>query len=275
MLQRGWAAYLRSLQKRPLTTKATAASFIFFSSDAATQYASHVSGAASARPDRVVVHSPALAAPTDENDAAQKLLDSREGSDDDHTYFGDAFQAHRSISAATFGVVAATWLHYWWNALEGLVAARLPLPAGASRRSRLANTLVKVLIDQSLAAPLYTYAYYVVTNFLGSAYAAPRSDQPSSDTREMKDILAETHDKARAMLWPTMVQHYKLWPAVHFVNFYAVPLQHRVLVQNTVLVFWSAYLSHLNHQHGKDGLHLMTPNEEIDQAYLRRESRKL
>jgi Mpv17 / PMP22 family len=274
MLQRGWAAYLRSLQKRPLTTKAAAAAFIFFSSDAATQYASHVSGAASARPDRVV-RSSATAAPTDENDAAQKLLGSREASHDDLPNFGDAFQAHRSISAATFGVVAATWLHYWWNALEVLVAARLPLPAGASRRRRLANTLVKVLFDQSLAAPLYTYAYYVVTNFLGSAYAASRSDPPSSDMREMKDLLVETHDKARAMLWPTMVQHYKLWPAVHFVNFYAVPLQHRVLVQNTVLVFWSAYLSHLNHQHGKDGLRLMTPNEEIGQACLSRESRKL
>jgi Mpv17 / PMP22 family len=275
MLQRGWAAYLRSLQKRPLTTKATAAAFIFFSSDAATQYASHVSGAASAaRADRVV-RSSATAARTDENDAAPKLFGSREGSDIDRPVFGDVFQAHRSISAATFGVVAATWLHYWWNALEVLVAVRLPLPAGASRRSRLANTLVKVLIDQSLAAPLYTYGYYVVTNFLGSAYAVSRGDQPSSDAREMKDVLAETHDKARAMLWPTMVQHYKLWPAVHFVNFYSVPLQHRVLVQNTVLVFWSAYLSHLNHQHGKDGLHLMTPNEEIGQAGLRRESRKL
>jgi Mpv17 / PMP22 family len=273
LLQRGWAAYLRSLQKRPLSTKAAAAAFIFFSSDAATQYASH--GSAASAPVDPAVHSSASSARTHDNDEAQKLGDSTERPDGDHPGFLDAFQAHRSISAAAFGVFAATWLHFWWNALEVLVAARLPLHAAASRTSRLSNALVKVVIDQSLAAPLYTYAYYVVTNFLGKAYAASRSDQAPSDRPDMKAILTETHEKAQTMLWPTMMQHYKLWPAVHFVNFYAVPLQHRVLVQNTVLVFWSAYLSHLNHQHGDGGLHLMTPNEEVAQALHRRATRQL
>jgi hypothetical protein len=54
-----------------------------------------------------------------------------------------------------------------------------------------------------------------------------------------------------------MLQHYKVWPLVHTANFYYVPLQHRVLVQNGVLVFWSAYLSHLNHgeDHGRNDDH--------------------
>jgi Mpv17 / PMP22 family len=237
-----------------LSTKTAAAAFIFFSSDAATQYASHDSAASAAppKPNAVVSSvSAATGSTTDDSDATRKLVDSREGSDSDHPSFGDAFQAHRSISAASFGVVAAAWLHYWWNALEFLVAARLPLNAVSPRRSRLMNTLVKVVIDQSLAAPLYTYSYYVVTNFLGSAFAAARTDVSNADRVGMTRVLVETHNKARDMLWPTMVQHYKLWPAVHFANFYAVPLQHRVLVQNTVLVFWSAYLSHLNHQHGQ------------------------
>lgn len=278
VLQRGWAAYLRSLQKRPLSTKAAAAAFIFFSSDAATQYVSHVPSAALERRDPAAARScAASSARTDDNAAIRKVAESREGPVIDHPGFGDAFQFHRSISAACFGVVAATWLHYWWNALELLVAARLPLHGAASRRTRVANALVKVAIDQSLAAPLYTYSYYVVTNFLGSAFAESQRERPLSDRLAgTKHILTETHDKARTMLGPTMLQHYKLWPAVHFVNFYAVPLQHRVLVQNTVLVFWSAYLSHLNHQdqHGNGGLHLMTPNEEVLQAIHRRESRE-
>jgi Mpv17 / PMP22 family len=85
--------------------------------------------------------------------------------------------------------------------------------------------------------------------------------------RGIHDILEETESKARQMLWPTMKQHWKLWPAVHSLNFYFVPLQHRVLLQNTVLVGWSGYLSHLN----KNGLEanegkLFTPKEEIEAA---------
>ena len=44
-----------------------------------------------------------------------------------------------------------------------------------------------------------------------------------------------------------MLKHWKIWPAIHSLNFYFTPVQNRVLVQNLVLVGWSGYLSHLNH----------------------------
>ena len=56
---------------------------------------------------------------------------------------------------------------------------------------------------------------------------------------------------------------------VHSFNFYYVPLHHRILVQNTVLVGWSAYLSHLNHQ-----ATLMTPEEEVQATLVRRETER-
>jgi Mpv17 / PMP22 family len=95
----------------------------------------------------------------------------------------------------------------------------------------------------------------------------------SEPHRGIAEILEETECKARDMLWPTMKQHWKLWPAVHSLNFYFVPLQHRVLLQNTVLVGWSGYLSHLN----KTGLEandgkLITPKEEIEAAIQRTNS---
>jgi len=43
------------------------------------------------------------------------------------------------------------------------------------------------------------------------------------------------------------MQHWKIWPAIHSLNFYFIPVHNRVLVQNLVLVGWSGYLSHLNH----------------------------
>ena len=80
----------------------------------------------------------------------------------------------------------------------------------------------------------------------------------------------DTNDKATEMLWPTMLQHWKVWPAVHSVNFYFMPLHHRVLVQNTMLVFWSGYLSFLNHGASS----LMTPDEEVKVTIIRRETQR-
>jgi hypothetical protein len=74
-------------------------------------------------------------------------------------------------------------------------------------------------------------------------------------------LFKDTCDRAAEMLPPTMLRHWTLWPAVHSLNFYYNPLHHRVLVQNLVLVGWSAYLSHLN-----NGGLLMTPEEEIEVA---------
>jgi len=57
----------------------------------------------------------------------------------------------------------------------------------------------------------------------------------------------KSYTKANSMLWPTMIQHWQVWPMVHCVNFYFIPFHHRVIVQNFVLVLWSGYLSHWNH----------------------------
>lgn len=133
------------------------------------------------------------------------------------------WDASRAVSGAVFGGFSAGYLHHWWGFLEMAVGKRIT--------HRLLNTAVKVAIDQGAGAPLYVYLYYVVTNTLQKLASEPE--------RKAVDILEETEARARHMLWPTMLQHWKLWPAMHSLNFYFVPLQHRVLVQNTVLVGWS------------------------------------
>jgi len=102
----------------------------------------------------------------------------------------------------------------------------------------------------------------VITNFLQSL-----NDFESVD--DARKSWKNTNAKASEMLWPTMLQHWKLWPTIHTLNFYYMPLHHRVLVQNTVLVFWSGYLSHLNHRAS-----LMTPDEEIKVTIIRRETQR-
>eukprot|EP00934_Nitzschia_sp_Nitz4_P007074 Nitzschia sp. Nitz4//scaffold166_size90379//44053//44994//NITZ4_005058-RA/size90379-augustus-gene-0.3-mRNA-1//1//CDS//3329538199//7064//frame0 len=164
----------------------------------------------------------------------------------------------RAGSGAAFGVVATTWLHYWWGFLEGFVGKRLPLA-----QYRLQNTLAKVFLDQAIGAPLYIFTYYVVTNFIQQYNALPKDSSKTA-----LSLLDETAERAVEMLPPTMLRHWTLWPAVHTLNFYYSPLHHRVLVQNMVLVGWSGYLSHLNNGG------LMTPTEEVEEviAIKRRET---
>jgi hypothetical protein len=184
--EKAWEAYCEALLKQPLLTKASTASFIFFSSDAATQYIT----------------------------------------DQDET-----FDVTRAASGAAFGVFGTTWLHYWWGFLESFGARRIPI----ATYGRLANTVGKVAIDQAIAAPAYYYCYYVLTNFIQKFMAAASSENPKTAYQ----ILEETNEKASEMIIPTMQRHWSIWPAIHCLNFYYNPLQHRVLVQNLCLVGWS------------------------------------
>jgi protein Mpv17 len=140
---------------------------------------------------------------------------------------------NRALSGATFGIIGSCWLHFWWNALERVIEARVPFS-----KHRLGNTLVKVFFDQSVGAPLYIYCYFFLTNVI-------------QGSKERDDSLTKraynAHAVASEVLWPTMLKHWRLWPFVHTLNFYYVPLQHRVILQNLVLAGWSGYLSHVNH----------------------------
>ena len=109
-----WKLYQENLERRPLLTKAVMASFIFFASDSGTQYV----------------------LPGDNN------LVAAEAPGAEPVWQWDA---SRALSGAGFGVVATSWLHYWWGFLETAVGRTMP-----AHRSRLANSLAKVALDQLL-----------------------------------------------------------------------------------------------------------------------------
>lgn len=222
-LGKAWAAYSSALERRPLIIKASMASVIFFSSDSVTQY----------------------------------LLRTRNHSNGDDTFQWDAV---RALSAGNFGVMATTFLHFWWGFLERVVGARIPVA-----QYRLANTAAKVLIHQSMGAPFYIYSYYVLTNFGQKLHQA-------ADGKDVVQAWKDVHEKAGTMLWPTMLRHWSVWPAVQSFNFYFTPLHHRVLVHNTVLIAWSGYLSYLNHNSAGC---IMTAGEEIKAEIVRRDSLKV
>lgn len=134
----------------------------------------------------------------------------------------------RAGSGAAFGVVATAWLHYWWGFLEVAVGKRLP-----ASTHRLSNTLTKVVVDQAMGAPMYVYTYFVITNFLQDWNAT--ADKTSGNAEQLLD---KTCNKASAMLLPTMLRHWSLWPAVHSFNFYYMPLHHRGMIPSLLEESW-------------------------------------
>jgi len=217
--QRIWKSYNRALEKSPLLVKCSLAAIIFFSSDLATQ---------------AILHDKTKGKKSDSKDVNGKTK--------------ITFDLERAFSGLAFGVVGTTYLHFWWGFLEKMVEARVP-----AARYRFANTVTKVVIDQISACPLYLYSYFFITAFLQDKVGKTQLSkvQHLEEGWGISRRAEDAHGHSSEMLWPTLLKHWRLWPMVHTCNFYFIPLQHRVLLQNTVLVGWSGYLSYLSNSPGK------------------------
>lgn len=217
LLNKLWAHYCEALQHRPLLTKASMASVIFFTSDSITQYILRVR----------------------DDETEEESVDQNDNDERNESIF--RWDGGRAVSAACFGVASTSFLHAWWGFLERVVGARI-----SPVTHRITNTAVKVLLQQTIGAPFYIYSYFVITNFVhycSREYHSPRVTHPDEISRAWVDV----NNKAASMLWPTLLKHWSVWPWVQSFNFYFVPLHHRVLLHNSVLILWSGYLSYLNH----------------------------
>jgi hypothetical protein len=239
-----WTSYARNLSSSPLLTKTLVAAGIFFFSDCTAQWMTHP-----IEPKPMTMRTMNDRSRTRDDEYSLTISTKRNNLD---KFLDFNLNWSRSLSSALFGILGATWAHFWWGWLEVWAAKRLP-----TTTHKLSNTLVKVLADQSIGAPLYVYTYFFVTNFVHALSAKiPRGNSSfeitslSSFLSHIRTSWSETSTRASEMLMPTMYQHWKLWPMVHTFNFYFIPLHHRVLVQNVVLTGWSGYLSLLNFNHG-------------------------
>lgn len=57
---------------------------------------------------------------------------------------------------------------------------------------------------------------------------------------------SDPQKKLEKSYWEGLKANYMVWPVVQFVNFKFVPLEHRVLVVNIVILGWNCFLSFLN-----------------------------
>ena len=106
-------------------------------------------------------------------------------------------------------------MHIWYTSLDKIVKTASSMKAAAS----------KMLLDQSLFLPPYIIVFIVIMSVLR---LEDRTEIKSKVERDFKPILTTS---------------YRLWPAVQMLNFYYVPLQHRIMVMNVVGLMWNTYIA--------------------------------
>eukprot|EP01062_Namystynia_karyoxenos_P018402 TRINITY_DN16859_c0_g1_i2.p2 TRINITY_DN16859_c0_g1~~TRINITY_DN16859_c0_g1_i2.p2 ORF type:complete len:127 (+),score=35.49 TRINITY_DN16859_c0_g1_i2:271-651(+) len=116
---------------------------------------------------------------------------------------------------AGFGCAfSAPLAHVCWGWLEVVLPLRT-----------IKHTAGKVLLDQIFLAPVWAVLYHC---YLGCwALEAPQQ------------LVRRIADRAP----DTCVAVWRVWPAVHFVNFYFVSLHYRLLVTQLVNLVWLAAIS--------------------------------
>ncbi|CAH1773320.1 unnamed protein product [Owenia fusiformis] len=109
--------------------------------------------------------------------------------------------------------------------------------------------LGKVSFDQLFFAPCFLTAFLGI---MGLAKGDSTEDIKQKYKQNFVDIL---------------IANYKLWPAVQLVNFYFVPLQHRVMVVNFTALFWNTYLAWKS-ERDIDAIDNIIPVDDTDNVVL-------
>jgi len=112
------------------------------------------------------------------------------------------------------GIVSAPGYHYWYKGIEKLLPGQ-----GNNQVAR------KVILDQSIAAPLVISSFFIFTGYLDN-YS-----------------IAGSINKWKDNFLPAMKYNYIIWPTAAFINYKFIPTQHRILYISTVGLLWGTILS--------------------------------
>jgi len=111
--------------------------------------------------------------------------------------------------------------HFWHSTLERILK---PAIAG-SLGSKLRTTVKKVIMDQAIAAPLFTTAFFVSRGCI--------------EGKNLETIAGQIHSDFFKVLRTGIM----VWPAAQFVNLFWIPTMYRVLFTNCVGLGWSTFMS--------------------------------
>mmetsp|Transcript_42454 Transcript_42454/g.83432 ORF Transcript_42454/g.83432 Transcript_42454/m.83432 type:complete len:264 (-) Transcript_42454:521-1312(-) len=125
------------------------------------------------------------------------------------------------------GLYVGPFIHMWFSYLfrfGSFLSDRKVI------KSRAANTLLLVAIDQSIGAVVFFVPYFFVFDYLRSwVYGTPYFFNNSM--RKMDNDM-----------WDILKMSWRIFPFANYLSFTFVPPQMRVLASNVIGVFWNAYL---------------------------------
>eukprot|EP00347_Sterkiella_histriomuscorum_P009534 403340840 len=104
----------------------------------------------------------------------------------------------------------------------------LPLIAPLQTR---AHAFKKLFVDQLIVSPLFMIGWYMAISSL--------------DGKPIKKSIEDLKLKFQ----PTMMAHWKVWPAVNYINFLFVPVHYQVLFANLISLFFNSYLSYMHNSY--------------------------
>ena len=84
--------------------------------------------------------------------------------------------------------------------------------------------------DQLIWAPFFTSVYFMVMSLF--------EGQSANQGLEI----------VKNKLWPTLVINWCCWPFINFANFSIIPVKFHMIVINTCMIFWTAFLSYVNNK---------------------------
>ncbi|CDW84001.1 peroxisomal membrane protein 2 [Stylonychia lemnae] len=132
----------------------------------------------------------------------------------------------RTFNFAAMGAFfSAPILHFHFTKL---------LPFIAPKKSSMALSK-KLIVDQLIVSPIFMAGWFTTINLLDG------------------NGLNRSYEDLKIKFIPTMTAHWKVWPAVNFVNFLFIPIQYQVLFANMVSLFFNSYLSYMHNSYKGDG----------------------
>lgn len=131
------------------------------------------------------------------------------------------FDIRRNLRSAVYGgIIFAPIGDKWYHILQSYVyLKKFPI-------NHFINVAYRVGVDQLLFAPFGLALYF-----------------------SSMSVLEHNPLQFHTDTWASTLQtNWKIWPAVQLINFWFVPIEHRLLLVNTVAVGWNTYLSLQNSQ---------------------------
>ena len=156
------------------------------------------------------------------------------------------------ISLITYGVLATPPNFLWQQAIEkyfpGYKLKKVEVDDGGKgaeveKKLNVRNTIIKVVLDQTVAAVPNVVGYLGVTRWLRGVPL----DMCWNAVKEVCDantgLLEHNQLTLLQQTWPIMWAGYKLWPAVNVVQHVFVPVEKKILVGNLVGMGWGTFLT--------------------------------